>query len=87
MSWLTELRVGIEYVCKLVQCLFLWWIVDKNKNKNKWEQIDEINILKIKSGKKWIINILMYVNNFWWEPYLLKELDLFSQKIVISLNK
>ena len=35
---MTKLRVGFDYVCKFVQCIFPWWIVDKNKNNKKWEK-------------------------------------------------
>ena len=31
VTWLTELRVGIDYVCKILPCLFPWRIVDKTK--------------------------------------------------------
>ena len=43
---LTELRVGIYNVCKFVQFLFPWLILDENNNNNnKWDKINKINIL------------------------------------------
>ena len=50
MYLLTEFIVGIEYDCKLFQCLCPWLIIDNNNNNNKWEKIDEKNILKSKLG-------------------------------------
>ena len=39
-----KLMFGIDYVCKFVQFLFPWLILDENNNNNnKW---DKINILK-----------------------------------------
>ena len=82
MAWLMDLIVGIDHVCKFIQCLCPWWIVDKNKNNTTWEKINEINIFKIEISIKLMITILMYVNIiFWWDPDLLKDIDLFSQKL------
>ena len=36
VSWLTDLIVVIDYAFKYNRCLFLWWVMDKNKNNSKW---------------------------------------------------
>ena len=48
---MTDLRFGIDHVCKFAQCLFPWWIVDENENNKKWEKTNENNIIKSKVGK------------------------------------
>ena len=65
-----ELRVGIDYVCKFVQCLCSLLMLDKNKNNNKWDKINEIDIRKSRLIKILIINILMYVNIFFGETFI-----------------
>ena len=74
--WFAELRVGIDYVCKFIQYIWTWWMLDKNKylKKSKFEK------------KKWIINILMYVN-FFVRPIFTEGCWFNYQKNVSSLNK
>ena len=64
VHWLTYLRVGIDYICKFVQYLCPWWILDKNKNNKKWDKINEINLFLIEIQNKMNNKYLMYVQFF-----------------------
>ena len=79
MPWLTKLRVGIDCVCKFVQCLSPWWIVNQ-----KYIMVilyDTQYYKKSKFGNILIINIRMYVIIiFIYKPYLPEDVILVSHK-------
>ena len=75
MPWIKKLRVGIDYILKSVQFICTWRMVEKNNNYNKWENYMKTILKQNRNSEK----------N--WYPYLLKNIVLFSHKIVRSLEE